>query len=559
MSEGSHSHPVVLDGNTLSLEQVVEVARNFRRAELSPGAKEAMARSRALVERWVAEEKPIYGINTGFGSLQDVAISPDEVEALQENIILSHASGVGDVVPEEVVRGMMALRANALAKGYSGIRVEVVEHLLEMLNRRVCPVVLDKGSVGSSGDLASLAHMTLPLIGRGEAFYDGERLPGAEAMARAGIKPVVLKAKEGLALTNGTQFMTAIGVLATVDAEALAKIADIAGAMSLEAMKGSSAAFAEAPHQLRPFKGQIDCARNVRTLINGSELIDVMDGDTDKIVEDETTKKKRAKKKLQDAYSLRCMPQVHGASRQAIAFVRGMVETEINAATDNPLIIPGETISGEDAGDVSISAGNFHGQPIGLSMDFLALALAELGNISERRVARLMNGHESYGLPPYLIKKAGLNSGMMIAQYAAAALVSENKVLIHPASGDSIPTSANQEDHNSMGNIAARQAREVLGNVQRVLAIELLCAAQALGLRMGEEQKDGVGALKPGVGSRAAYDLIRRQVPQREGDGQGELYKDIQRVLDLVQGGAVVRVVGSALAGYAPSRLDPLA
>jgi histidine ammonia-lyase len=540
MSQGNHHEPLVLSGDGLSLEQVAEAARNFRQAELAPEAREAMARSRAPVDRWVAEGKPIYGINTGFGSMQDVAIPPDKVEQLQENILLSHAAGIGDVVPEEIVRAMMLLRANALAKGYSGIRVEVVERLVEMLNRGVCPVVLDKGSVGSSGDLAPLAHMSLPLIGRGEAFYAGERLTGAEALERAQIKPVVLEAKEGLALTNGTQFMTAIGVLTVLDAEALAKTADIAGAMSLEAVKGKSDAFIAEAHQLRPFKGQIDCAGNIRALSTGSELIN---GELD--AEDKEIRPKR-----QDAYSLRCLPQVHGASRQAIAFVRGMLEIEVNAATDNPLILAGGDVPDGGREDRAISAGNFHGQPIALSMDFLALALSELGNISERRVARLVNRNESYGLPPFLIDDAGLNSGMMIAQYAAAALVSENKVLIHPASGDSIPTSANQEDHNSMGNIAARQAREVLGNVQRVLAVELLCAAQAIGFRIRQGRK-------PGVGVQAAYDAIRQHIPQRESDRQGELYKDMQTALDLVLSGEVTRAVDNALNSHHPP-LDPL-
>jgi histidine ammonia-lyase len=537
MSKSNHSETVVLTGNDLSLEQVAEVARNFALVELAPEAIEAMNKSRALVDRWVEEGELIYGINTGFGSLQDKPISADQVKELQENIIVSHAAGVGDILPEEIVRAMMLLRANALAKGYSGIRPEVVQRLLDMLNKRVCPIVLDKGSVGSSGDLAPLAHMTLPLIGRGEALYNGERLSGAEVMKRANIATVVLEAKEGLALTNGTQFMTAIGVLAVLDAEALAKIADISGAMSLEAMKGKSDAFIEEAHQLRPFKGQIDCARNIRALITNSKLIDAVDGDTEK--------------KRQDAYSLRCMPQVHGASRQAIAFVRGMIETEVNAATDNPLMLPENSFASANARDRSISAGNFHGQPIALSMDFLALAVSEIGDISERRVARLMNDKESYGLLPYLIENAGPNSGMMIAQYAAAAMVSENKVLIHPASGDSIPTSANQEDHNSMGNIAARQAREVLENVQRVLAIELLCAAQALGIRIGRGQK-------PGVGAQAAYDLIRQKVAQRERDNQEELHKDIQRVLDILLSGEVLRTVDSALTAYNPPKLGPL-
>lgn len=526
MTQSLHPDQVVLDGNSLTLEQVVEVARGFRAVGISPEAVSRMAKSRTLVEQWVAEEKPIYGINTGFGSNQDKPIPLEKVVPLQKNIILSHAAGVGEVLPEEIVRAMILLRANALAKGYSGIRVEVVERLLEMVNKRVCPVVFEKGSVGSSGDLAPLAHMILPLIGNGEAFYAGERLPGAEAMKKAGIELLTLQAKEGLALTNGTQFMTAIAVLALIDAEAITKNADIGGAMSLEAMKGKSDAFTEDVHQLRSFKGQINCAQNIRRLIVGSELVNAEDADT--------------QKKRQDAYSLRCMPQVHGASRQAVAFVRTMIETEINSATDNPLIIPSETSPTADTQDRSISAGNFHGQPIGLSMDFLTLALSELGNISERRVARLMNLHENYGLPGYLIDDAGFNSGMMIAQYTAAALVSENKVLIHPASGDSIPTSANQEDHNSMGSIAARQAREVLENVQRILAIELLCAAQAIGIRIKKGQQ-------PGVGAAAAYKLIRQHVSQRERDDQEELHKDIHKVLELVRRGDVLRVADEAL------------
>jgi len=520
--------PVELDGNSLTLADVIDVARNSRSAVLHPSAVSRMAKSRALVEKWVAEgaENPIYGINTGFGSNQDKAVAMKQVEQLQTNIILSHAAGVGNVAAEEVVMTMILLRANALAKGYSGIRVEVVERLLDMLNARVCPVVPEKGSVGSSGDLAPLAHMVLPLIGHGEAFWQGERLPGAEAMKKAHLETVTLKAKEGLALTNGTQFMTAIGVLTLMDAEDITKIADIAGAMSVEAMKGKSDAFIGDVHQLRAFKGQIDCAANIRKLIVDSKLVDTVDADT--------------QKKRQDAYSLRCMPQVHGASRQAVAFVRSMLEIEINSATDNPLIIPQETSPTGNAADRSVSAGNFHGQPMGLSLDFLTLALAELGNISERRVARLMNEHENYGLPGYLIESPGLNSGMMIAQYTAAALVSENKVLIHPASGDSIPTSANQEDHNSMGSIAARQAREVLQNIQQVMAIEILCAAQAIGLRMSKGQN-------PGVGSMAAYELIRKHVAQRESDDQEELHRDMQNVLELVQSGELLQLVNEAL------------
>jgi len=505
----NYERTILLDGETLRLEQVVDVARNFSRAELAPEAKARMAASRKFVEQVINEGQKVYGITTGFGALHDRFISTDQAEQLQENIILSHSAGVGDPLPEETVRAMMALRANALAKGYSGIRVEIAEQLLDILNKRICPIIPAKGSVGSSGDLAPLAHMALVMLGRGEAVYEGQRLPGAEALKRAGIQPVKLKAKEGLALTNGTQTMTAIGVLALHDGENLAKVADIAGAMSLEAMKGKSCPFLDQVQKLRPFSGQAGCAANIRRLIEGSQLIDRIDTDT----EGET----------QDAYSLRCIPQVHGASREAIAFTRRMLEIEINSATDNPLIFADRSIV--------CSAGNFHGQPIALAMDFLALALAELGSISERRVARLMDENHNRGLPAFLTESNGLNSGLMLAQYTAASLVSENKVLIHPASGDSIPTSANQEDHNSMGTIAARQAQQVLENVERILAIELLCAAQALGLRRQ----------RPGVGTAAAYNLIRSQVPQLEKDR--EIYRDIQTAVDLVRGGRIVREV----------------
>jgi histidine ammonia-lyase len=534
-AEGS----ILLDGKSLRLEQVLAVARNFRTAELAAHAKERMAESRRLVDQWIQEGKVMYGITTGFGSLQKKKILPAEVEQLQENIILSHAAGVGEPLPEEVVRAMMLLRANALAKGYSGIRVEVVEALLDMLNQRICPIVPAKGSVGSSGDLAPLAHMTLVLLGKGEALYKGERLSGAEAMKRAGIAPVKLKAKEGLALTNGTQFMSAIGVLALLDAEALAETVDISGALSLEAVKGKREPFLDEVNQLRSYKGQIKCADNIRKLIQNSELIGqnhwVSRREGDKPPE-QGPAQGHEESKLQDAYSLRCMPQVHGASREAMAFVRYILEKEINSATDNPLICA-------DTAE-SYSAGNFHGQPVALAMDFLALALAELGNISERRVARLVDKELNFGLPAYLIDDSGLNSGMMIAQYTAAALVSENKVLIHPASGDSIPTSSNQEDHNSMGSIAARQAREVLENVQQIVAIELLCAAQALGFR----KRDGQA---PGVGTAAAYQTIREHIEQRESDKDGELYLDIQKAIALVRSGELLSAVERALAAEA--------
>jgi histidine ammonia-lyase len=509
---------LLLDGETLDLDRVITVARGSERVGLDPKAKERMAMSRKLVDNWVEDGKIIYGITTGFGSLQNVVVPHAKVEQLQENIILSHSAGIGNPIPEEAVRAMMLLRANALAKGYSGIRIEVVERLLEMLNERVHPVVPEKGSVGSSGDLAPLAHMTLVLIGRGEATCNSERMSGLEALNTVGIKPVVLTAKEGLALTNGTQFMTAIGALTVWDAEIMAKTADISGAMSLEALKGKSSPFLDKVQALRPYPGQGSCAKNVRRLVTGSALIDVEDKDTEA--------------KRQDSYSLRCMPQVHGASRQAIVFVKSTLNTEINSATDNPLILFDE---GEP---VSVSAGNFHGQPVALAMDFLALALSELGNISERRTAKLMDRSQNFGLPAYLIRDSGINSGMMIAQYAAAALASENKVLIHPASGDSIPTSANQEDHNSMGSIAARQAQEVLQNVVRIVAIEILCAAQALGIREHDGQT-------PGAGTLAAYRTIRKYVPQMEKDR--EIYLDIGKVENLVRTGELLREVEQAV------------
>lgn len=507
---------ILLDGEHLRLEDVISVARRFTRVELAEEAKERMRRSRKLVEEWIDQGAIIYGVTTGFGSNQDKIIPAEEAESFQENLIISHASGVGKLLDEESVRAMMMLRANALAKGCSGIRVSAVERLIEMINKRICPVVPEKGSVGSSGDLAPLSHMTLALIGRGEVFFDSQRMPASEALNRAGIEPVRLKAKEGLALTNGTQFMTGLSALAVCDAENVIKISDIAGAMSIEALKGKSAAFAEEVHLLRPFPGQIAAAQNIRALTAGSKLLDLVD---------EYTEKKR-----QDAYSLRCLPQVHGASRQAIAFARQMIEIEINSATDNPLILADHL--------QSYSAGNFHGQPIALTMDFLALALSEIGNISERRIARLVNARESFGLPGYLIDNSGFYSGVMMAQYTAAALASENKVLIHPASGDSIPTSANQEDHNSMGSIAARQAREVLENVRQIVALELLCAAQALGVR----EREGHSA---GAGTSAAYSFIRKYIPQMDKDR--EIYIDFQKAMEIVRSGEIISEVNNIL------------
>lgn len=419
---------VIVDGNGLTIEDVVLIARNpLVSAELSDSARESIARSRRGVEAFLAAGERVYGITTGFGALKDHFITPDHSRELQRNMIMSHSVGVGEPLPEEVVRGMLLVRANALAKGHSGIRLSVVQSLLDLLNRGVYPVIPAKGSVGSSGDLAPLSHLTLTLIGLGEVVYKGKRMPSAQALSLAGLEPVVLEAKEGLALINGTTAMTAVAALAVHDAENLAATADVAGAMSLEAMQGVPAALDPRLHTARPYTGQIAVAANLRTLIEGSDLVCCDKGSG------------APSARVHDAYCLRCMPQVHGAVRDAIAYARQVAATELNSATDNPLLF-----AEGDGGQVTpISGGNFHGEPIALAMDFLGIAVAELGSISERRIARLVDAHANEGsLPPFLTPSSGLHSGFMLAQYVAAALVSENKVLAHPASVDSIPTSA---------------------------------------------------------------------------------------------------------------------
>lgn len=495
---------ILLTGNALTVDDVVTVARRGARVDLSAGSRKAMKLSREWVERAVRDHAIVYGITTGFGAFQNVFIRSDRLRELQRNLILSHCAGVGDPFPEEVVRAMLLLRANALACGHSGIRVSTVERLLDMLNRGVHPLVPEQGSVGSSGDLAPLSHAAAVLIGEGEAFYRGKRMSGRKAMRAARITPVVLEAKEGLALNNGTQAMTAVGALAVHDARRLADIADIAAALSVEAVKGKSTPFAEKVLATRPHPGQAISARNIRAMIHGSRLVDRVDHDT--------------REKVQDSYSIRCAPQVHGASRDAIEYVARVVETEINSATDNPLIFP-ET-------NEIFSVGNFHGQPVAIAMDFLGLAVAELGSISERRTAKLLDRYHNCGLPAFLAGDGGLESGLMIEQYTAAALVSENKVLIHPASGDSIPTSANQEDHVSMGTIAARQARQILGNVERVLAIEIHCAFEAIGFR----------TQRPGTGTRKVVQMLREAIAPLDGDRV--LSHDINRIVELIRGNA---------------------
>ncbi len=498
-----------VDGKSLTIDRVVSVARKNTPVRLDPAARKDMRRSREWVEQAVRDHAIVYGVTTGFGAFQNVSVPQDRLRELQRNLILSHCAGVGAPFPEEVVRAMLLLRANALARGHSGIRIFVVERLLEMLNRGVHPVVPEQGSVGSSGDLAPLSHAAAVLIGEGEAFFKGRRMSGARAMRLAGLEPVVLEAKEGLALNNGTQAMTAVGVLAVHDARRIADLADIAAAMSLEAVKGKSTPFAEKVLATRPHPGQARSAQNIRTMIAGSRLVDRIDHDT--------------RAKVQDSYSIRCAPQVHGASRDAIEYVAHVVETEVNATTDNPLIFP-------DSNEV-FSVGNFHGQPVALAMDFLALAVAELGNISERRTAKLMDREHNCGLPAFLAVDGGIESGLMIEQYTAAALVSENKVLIHPASGDSIPTSANQEDHVSMGTIAARQARQVLENVERVIAIEFHGAVEALGYR-SERQ---------GEGTRKAFKMLSEVVRPLRGDRP--LSKDIEDLVAFLREGTLCTVL----------------
>jgi len=502
---------VYIDGENLSIEDVHQVSRHHEKVELAAVCEEKVKISRKVVEEKLEGDEDVYGINTGFGDLANVKIEKGKTEELQKNLIRSHASGVGEPFDEEVVRATMLLRANTLVKGYSGIRLKVIELLVEMLNEKVHPVIPCQGSVGASGDLAPLAHMSLVLMGEGEAFYQGERLSGEEALDRAGLKPIQLKAKEGLALVNGTQIMTAIGALALYGGKRLLKAAQIAGAMSLEALKGTDAVFDSRIHQIRPHPGQIKCAKNLRKITSESEIIE----------------SHKDCEKVQDPYTLRCMPQVYGATKDALAYVGEVLEIEMNSANDNPLVFPD--------GDV-ISGGNFHGQPVALALDFFASAIAEIGDISERTTDKLMYEEES-GLPRFLTQEEGLNSGFMIAQYTAASLVSENKVLCHPASVDSIPTSAGQEDHVSMGSISARQAKDVLENVENVVAIELMSAAQGL------EYHDR----SPGKGVKAAYDNVREYVEPLEKDRS--LTRDIKKVKELIRSGEIIERVEKVVGG----------
>jgi histidine ammonia-lyase len=501
---------LLLDGETLSLEEIRDVARGGVHVELAPEALARVERARALVDRVAAGEAAAYGINTGFGTLAEVRIDRKDLRTLQRNLLLSHAAGVGTPLPIAEARALLLLRCNVLAKGHSGIRPRTLQLALDMLNRGVIPVVPERGSVGASGDLAPLAHLALVLIGEGEAFVGNERLPGRAALARAGLEPVVLEAKEGLALVNGTQAMCAVGALALLRGEALAEVADLAGAMTLEGLLGSHRPFIPPIQAVRPHPGQSAVAEHLRALLRDSEIV-VSHADCSKV---------------QDPYSLRCMPQVHGAARDGLSHARRVLSIEVNSATDNPLVFPGE--------DLIVSGGNFHGQPVSLALDVLAIACTQLSSISERRVEQLVNPALS-GLPPFLAKNSGLNSGFMIAQVTSAALVAESRVLSHPASVDSIPSSAGREDHVSMGMTAALKARQVVEFTRSCLAVEVLVAAQALDFRK---------PLRAGRGVAAAHAAVRQAVPSMEEDR--EIHRDIEAVSALIDSGELLAAAHAA-------------
>jgi histidine ammonia-lyase len=499
------------DGSTLSLDQLARSARDGEHAAIADAARDRVRAARAVVESHAAAGRAVYGVNTGFGALADVAIPPEQLDRLQVNLLRSHAAGVGEPLPTSGVRALMALRANVLAKGYSGIRLETLEALVALLNACVHPRVPSRGSVGASGDLAPLAHLALVLIGEGEAEYRGELLDGATALARASLRPVSLGPKEGIALINGTQASAAVLGLAVLDAERLARAADVAAAMSVDALKGSFHAFEARIHEARPVPGQATSAANLIRLGADSGI----------------NKSHENCGKVQDAYALRCAPQVHGSAREALRFARHLVEIEANAATDNPMVF-------SDAGEI-VSGGNFHGAPVALAADTLAIGVTQLAAISERRTDRLMTSHES-GLPAFLVRDSGLNSGLMMAHVTAAALTSEMKTLAHPAAVDSIPTSAGREDHVSMSMWAAVKAARAVELATDVVAIELLAACQ------------GIDLLAPLTSSpllQAVHSEIRREVPMIEIDRPPS--PDIRRISALISSGAIDRSCGGAL------------
>ena len=487
---------ILIDGESLTFEQVIQVAYGKPGQPnvcLTDDSRSKVQSAADAVDTLLDRGEIAYGITTGFGAFKDKIISLEEVETLQRNIVLSHAVGVGDPFDTPTVRAIMLIRANTLARGFSGIRPETLDLILECLNRGVHPVIPEKGSLGASGDLAPLAHFACVLIGEGKAEFLGDIFKGSEALAKAGLAPITLKAKEGLALTNGTTIMTAVGLLETARSLRLAELADVAGCLSLEALNGTLSAFDDRIHQLRPHPRQLDCARNLRSILEGSEFLRGFDPTN-----------------VQDAYTLRCIPQVHGACRDAVAYAEWLLKIELNSVTDNPLIF-----QDEDGSIEVISGGNFHGEPLALAFDYLAIALSELANISERRIMRLTDeASNAHTLPAFLTENGGLNSGFMIVQYTAAALCTENKVLAHPASVDTIPSSANVEDHVSMGVTAVLKLRQVAKNLESVLALELFCAAQGIDFR---RRKMGAKT-SLGRGTAPVYDSIRRAVPFIEND-----------------------------------------
>ncbi len=492
---------ITLTGKDLTMEQVIKVVRKNEKVQFAAEAEEKIKKSRKMVEKLVKADKVVYGITTGFGRFSDHKISPDKIMQLQENLIKSHAAGTGDFLPQEVVRAMMLLRINALARGYSGIRLKTLNLLLNMLNKDIIPMVPEQGSVGASGDLVPLAHMVLAMLGKSKVCVKGEIIDAKAALTAHGLQPIILQSKEGLALINGTQMMGALGVLAVYDSYNLAFHADLSLSLSLEAMRGILAAFDEDIHRLRPHPGQKKVAENVREIIKGSKLA---------LYERED--------RVQDAYSLRCAPQVHGASRDAITHVAGIIEREMNSVTDNPLLFPEK--------NKVVSGGNFHGQPLAMGLDYLGIAVSELGDIAERRVARLIDSSLSNGLPMFLTEKGGLNSGYMIAQYNAASLVAENRVLANPGSTDSIPTSAGKEDHVSMGSISARKVRQIVKNCEQILAIELITACQGIDL-ISDKPEEELGKY-----SRKIYRAIRERVPVLQDDRI--LYPELNAVREII-------------------------
>ena len=475
-----------LNGQKLSLAQVLAVAGGEEHVVLSAAARQRVEQSRRVVEKIVAEGRAVYGVNTGFGKLSDVRIEPSQLRELQLNLVRSHSCGLGPPLPEAEARAMLLLRANVLAQGYSGCRPALIETLLRLLESGVTPVIPEKGSVGASGDLAPLAHLALTVIGEGEAFYRGERMPSAQALQRANIEPLLLEVKEGIALLNGTQAMVAVGGLALYRAERVARLADVAGAMTLEALRGTPVAFDERIHAARPHPGQIEVAAHLRELLRDSQI-------RDSHLENDP--------RVQDAYSLRCMPQVHGAVRGALSHAREIVEIETGSATDNPLVFA-------ETGDV-FSGGNFHGAPLALSFDYAAIAMTDLMSITERRIDRLVNPDSNEGLPPFLSARPGVGSGFMMMQIVAASLLNEAKVLAHPASIDNVPTDGGKEDHVSMGMTGATKLRSIVDNAELITAIELITAAEGLEYR---------APLQPGRGVKLAYDIVRKHVPRLTSD-----------------------------------------